>query len=109
MKVKLLTISLVIFIFISMLLGYAWIDRSVSLTYLKASMDSCSASERRLGRLLGDSWQGLSKAEVLAKLKAEAARHPNEKMIINVEQATIWFEDTQFNFRDGKLINIGEQ
>ncbi len=88
-------------------LAYLWIDRSISLSYARQSADSDSASTRRLERLLGTAWNGMPESVVLEKLQAEAARHPNENIVVKKEADAIWFDETRFNFEQGKLKSVG--
>ena len=53
--------------------AYLWIDRSVTLSYVKQSADASDASIHRLETLLGAAWSGMSESAVLEKLQAEAA------------------------------------
>ena len=87
--------------------AYLWIDRSVTLSYVKQSADASEASIRSLERLLGAAWSGMSESAVLEKLQAEAARHPNEGIVVKKEDGVIWFDEIRFNFEQGRLKSVG--
>lgn len=88
-------------------LAYLWIDRSVTLSYVRQSADASDASIHRLERLLGAEWSGMSESAVLEKLQAEAARHPNEAIAVKKEDGVIWFDEIRFNFDRGRLKSVG--
>lgn len=87
--------------------AYLWIDRSLTLSYVKQSVDASDASIQSLERLLGAAWSGMSESAVLDKLQAEAARHPNEGIVVKKEDGVIWFDDIRFNFEQGRLKSVG--
>lgn len=87
--------------------AYLWIDRSVTLSYVKQSADASDASIHSLERLLGAAWRGMSESAVLEKLQAEAARHPNGGIVVKKEDGVIWFDEIRFNFEQGRLTSVG--
>ena len=89
-------------------LAYMWIDRSITLTYVDLSMQSTSRANELMRSLLQHEWAGLSDAEVLRRLNAEAARRPQENIFVKPEpdEHFIWFDSTQFVFQDGRLVEI---
>lgn len=107
MKTKVMAAALVVSLLGCAVLAYLWIDRSVSLSYARQSADADSASIRRLERLLGMSWNGMAEKAVIEKLQAEAARHPAENIVVKKEGDVIWFDETRFNFEQGKLKSVG--
>lgn len=107
MKTKLMAAALMVSLLGCVVLAYLWIDRSISLSYARQSADADSAATRRLERLLGIAWKGMPESAVLEKLRAEAARDPAENIVINKEADVIWFDETRFNFEQGKLKSVG--
>lgn len=107
MKTKIMALALMVSLLASTVLGYLWIDQSISLSYARQSGDADITSRRRLERLLVVAWMGMSESEVLEKLQAEAARHPTEYIVVKKEAGVIWFGNTQFNFEKGKLKSVG--
>ncbi|RZJ60489.1 MAG: hypothetical protein EON49_08285 [Acidovorax sp.] len=87
--------------------AYLWIDRSVTLSYVKQSADASHTSIHSLERLLGAAWSDMSESAVLEKLQAEAARYPNEGIVVKKEDGAIWFDEIRFNFEQGQLKNVG--
>lgn len=49
----------------------------------------------------------MSESAVLDKLQAEAARHPNEGIVVKKEDGVIWFDEIRFNFEQGRLKSVG--
>ena len=107
MKTKLMAAALLVSLLGCVVLAYLWIDRSISLSYARQSADADSASTRRLERLLGGAWIGMPESAVLEKLQAEAARYPAENIVVKKEVDVIWFDETRFNFEQGKLKSVG--
>lgn len=107
MKITLTTVALIASLVGCAVLAYLWIDRSITLSYVKQSVDAGDASTRRLERLLGGAWNGMSESAVLEKLQAEAARHPTESIVVKKEDGVIWFDETRFNFEQGRLKSVG--
>jgi HAMP domain-containing protein len=107
MKVTLTTVALIAALAGCAVFAYLWIDRSITLSYIKQSVDAGNASTRRLERLMGAAWAGMPESAVLEKLQAEAARHPNENIVVKREDGVIWFDETRFNFEQGRLKSIG--
>jgi hypothetical protein len=106
MKIKVMAAALMVSLLGCAVLAYLWIDRSISLSYARQSADTDSASKRRLERLLCVAWSGMSENAVLEKLEAEAARHPAENIVVKKEGDVIWFDETKFNFEQGKLKSV---
>jgi hypothetical protein len=57
--------------------------------------------------VLEEEWRGRSKDEVLRKLQRTAAQLPADRIVIKDEGETIWFDELQFNFEQGRLSSIG--
>lgn len=107
MKITLTTAALIASLAGCAVLAYLWIDRSITLSYVKQSVDAGDASTRRLERLLGGAWNGMSESAVLEKLQAEAARHTTESIVVKKEGGVIRFDETRFNFEQGRLKSVG--
>ena len=103
---RVMTVALIMSILGCAVFAYLWIDRSISLGYARHSADASSDSARRLERLLASAWSGMPESTVLENLQAEAARHPNENIVVKKEAETIWFDEIEFNFEHGKLQNV---
>ena len=107
MKKKVMAAALTVSLLGCAIFAYLWIDRSISLSYARQSADAESASIRKLERLLGVAWAGMTEDAVLKMLQAEAARHPAENIVVKKERDVIWFDETRFNFEQGKLKSVG--
>lgn len=91
-------------------LGYLWIDRSISLSYLKDSFNSTLGVSKRLESLLTHDWQGLEQEDVIRKLESESKRYPESNLVLKKydnEKDVIWFGDIPFYFENDKLKKIG--
>lgn len=88
--------------------AYLWIDRSVTLTYVEAGNRSTEQARDLAFALLAQEWSGLSEDEVLKRLNAEAARRPQDKILVKHEPIdhVIWFDSTRFEFQAGRLVKI---
>jgi len=89
-------------------LAYLWIDRSISLGYAVSGARSSEQARDLLSTLLEREWQGLAEDEVLTRLTAEAARRPQDQILVKAEPSEhlIWFNNTRFEFQSGKLAKI---
>ena len=88
--------------------AYLWIDRAVTLSYAEAGARSTEQARDLAFALLAREWSGLSEEEVLKRLNAEAARRPQDKILVKHEPLdhTIWFGGTRFEFQSGRLAKI---
>ena len=88
--------------------AYLWIDRSVTLTYVEAGSRSTEQARDLSFALLAREWSGLSENEVLKRLNAEAARRPQDKILVKHEplDRVIWFDSIRFEFQADRLAKI---
>lgn len=89
------------------LFAYLWIDRSISLAYSDTSYEE-SLGFKRVLSLLENEWAEISEQELLAKLKAESARQPDERIVIfkDDESDVIVFDTIEFELESGRLKRI---
>jgi len=83
---------------------------SISYTYLKTSFDRHVENADLVNSLLESEWSGITRQEVLERLKAEVERRKeHESVVIDVdsEQGVIWLNEVRFGFESGKLKKIG--
>lgn len=109
-KVMLLTAGFLLSFLGCIILGYLWIDRSLSLTYTMDSLDTTLNASKRLESLLTNDWKGLEQKDVVRKLKSESKRYPEDNLVIkkyDEDKNTIWFDDIPFYFENNKLKKIG--
>ena len=105
-----LLISLVISVLLSLLFGYLWIDRSISLAYSTDSISALSESRQHLVQILKTDWNGLTIGNVEQKLRACARSSPDFPTLSPLQtedQKSIFrLGDLEFEFVDGHLRNI---
>lgn len=89
-------------------LAYLLIDRSITLSYVTQSVDTCNTSMRHMKILLESEWSGMSEDKIFQKLKLVAARHPADQIVIKKEEGVIWFDEIRFNFESNRLKKIGK-
>jgi outer membrane lipopolysaccharide assembly protein LptE/RlpB len=86
---------------------YNLIDQSISHSYLKASFSTEHSLASNLERILENELKGKTEAYVLQQLQKTAAQIPNSSVFVKKEEEAIYFEQLRFNFKDNRLINIG--
>lgn len=89
--------------------AYRWIDTSITLSYLDSSYHSTLRDARLAQALLEREWSGMTKQELLEKLKAEATRRGDRAFIKTDENGIVWFSDVGdigFEFEAGKLQKV---
>lgn len=88
--------------------AYLWIDRSLSLTYMDASQRTTEQGYAQLAELVRQEWVGLPESEVLKRLQAAAAKHPQGNIVVKHDpsESVIWFGSTRFEFESGKLQSV---
>lgn len=108
--VTLLSIGLILAVIGCVVLAFLWIDRSISYTYLSASLDTTIENTRLVNSLLESEWSEITEQELLEKLRTEVIRRKwQESVVIDVdsEQGVIWLNEVKFEFESGKLKKIG--
>ena len=88
--------------------AYFWIDCSISLTYMKQAYDSEKNSVENLQFLILSEWKGITENELQAKLESAIKKTPEHNLFIKKEENIIWFDQTAFNIKGGKLESIGK-
>jgi hypothetical protein len=106
-NMSIITILLIIAIITCMVLAYLWVDRSISLSYARQSVDMGNNVINGLESLLEEEWRGMPESEVFQKLKKTAAMRKPEA-IIKKEGTIIWFDDIPFKFEKEMLAKIGD-
>jgi hypothetical protein len=91
------------------MLTYFWIDRSISLSYARQSVEIASRSTENLRIILENDLHGRSEVQVFQLLEKAARQQSNTKPIVKINGDVIWFDEERFNFKDGRLISIGKQ
>ncbi len=106
---KLVLAVLAVAIGLDLVLAYFWIDRSITVTYLKASEESSSQLMQRLERLLEQEWRGLSEVQLLEKLhRAEEGEVDDAKPILKKEGDVINFDGVCFKLVSGHVGRVGD-
>lgn len=88
-------------------LAYFWIDRSISLSYLRQSYETERSSVEDLQKLIASEWKGLPEGQVQRKLEQAAAKMPERRIVVKKEGSIIWFDQVPFNIEQGRLESVG--
>ena len=87
---------------------YVTVDKSITISYCEAGIQSFENINDLTFLLLEKDWLGLTQGEVLVRLNAALARRPEKNILVKIESAEnfIWFDAVRFEFQDGLLIKI---
>ncbi|QMV74741.1 immunity protein 58 [Comamonas piscis] len=77
---------------------YKGFDDGITLTYMKASMESTTMHAELIRDLIEHEWMGLSKEEVISRLNAYAESRPSEIVVIKKNLKKMQFIMTLINF-----------
>ena len=102
-----LSIVLTISLLACAVLAYLWLDRSISLSYMKHSYETERSSVESLQKLMTLEWKDLPEGHLREKLESAAARMPDRSVVVKKEGAVIWFDQVAFNIKNGKLDSVG--
>jgi streptogramin lyase len=90
-----------------LVLAFLCIDRAISLSYTRASMESTADSLLVAKFLIRREWLGRSEASVLAELGEAAEQVGEEPILVKKEpDGTVWFDQLQFIFEDGRVVDV---
>jgi hypothetical protein len=92
----------------SSLLAYLWIDRSISLSYLKQSYDTERSSVENLQELIALEWKGLPEDQLQKKLEKAASQLSGRAVVVKKDGSIMWFDQVAFNIKQGKLDTVGQ-
>lgn len=101
MKFKLTLIILITSVFLNIFLSYNWIDRSISLTYSKQSVEDCSNDLFLLTALAKGEFKGKNNKYIHQKIINEGL-HNN----LLIKNNVMYLGNTQFIFNDGILVDV---
>ncbi|GKS87688.1 Imm58 family immunity protein [Acidovorax sp. SUPP2539] len=107
MKLKLMIFALMLALIGCAVFAYLWIDRSITLNYVRQSGESSNESNRRLERLLEAAWIGMPEKSVIDELQLQVIKYPAESIVIKKEDGVVWFGEIPFNFEHGRLKSVG--
>ncbi|ASL76760.1 hypothetical protein CYD94_24765 (plasmid) [Ralstonia solanacearum] len=106
---KLVLAVLAVAIGLDLVLAYFWIDRSITVTYMKASEESSSQLTQSLERLLEQEWKGLSEVQLVEKLHRAAERDiDGAKRTIEKDGDVINFDGVCFKLVSGHVGRVGD-
>jgi hypothetical protein len=111
MNKQTLKIRLSLFLNILLLAGclffaYLWIDRSITLSYVDQPLSLAIQDERLLRSLLKMVSYGFSKEQIIVILKEEYNSRPNDKIVMQIGDDSIYYDGFEFIFKDDKLVDI---
>lgn len=88
-------------------LGYLWIDRTISLSYLIESARATEQARDQAIALLANEWRGQGQDAVLKRL-TEAKKISKEDVLLKREtdENIIWFGQLRFEFTGNRLSEI---
>lgn len=98
--------SLVILSVLCTVFIYLWIDSSITLAYVNASVDSEVRTRIIITDLIESEWRGKSLNEVYQKLSTEVQKHPEKNIVLNKTEKTIEFDELSFFFEKNRLKKI---
>lgn len=103
-----LSILLVLTLFLCMLFAYLWIDRSITLSYVYASLDSEVRARAIITEVIKRDWCGKPEDEVYHKLLMVIEKYQDETIVLKKSDdgKGIEFDNFHFQFDNGKLKNI---
>lgn len=102
-----LSIALGVGLLACAVLAYLWIDRSISLSYMKQSYETERSSVESLQTMLALEWKGIPEGHLQKKLEDMAERMANRNIIVKREGEIIWFDQVAFYIKDGRLDGVG--
>lgn len=101
MKLKIILIISITSLLSNIFLLYNWIDRSISLSYSRQSVDDCSSELSLLTEVVKGELNGKSKEYVQQKFMG---RSLNASLLI--KDNVMYLGNTEFIFNDGILIDV---
>ena len=102
-----LSIALTISLLACAVLAYLWLDRSISLSYMRQSYETERTSVESLQKLIALEWKDLPEGPLQKKLQSAAAKMPDRSVVVKKEGSAIWFDQVAFNIKNGKLDSVG--
>lgn len=102
-----LSIALTISLLACAVLAYLWLDRSISLSYMRQSYETERSSVESLQKLIALEWMDLPEDQLREKLEKSAAKMPEQSVVVKKEGSAIWFDQVAFHIKNGKLDSVG--
>ncbi|MGY8588056.1 Imm58 family immunity protein [Paracidovorax citrulli] len=87
--------------------GYFLIDRSITLSYFRASEASTARPLLILQLTLLHVWKGKSKNEIAKEIQEISDKIKDFQAITKIEGDTVWLDDIPMVFSKDRLIKIG--
>lgn len=103
-----LSICLVLTSFLCILFAWLWIDRTITLAYVNASLDSEVRARNIITNLMESEWYGKDENYIYQKLRIEVKKRPEDIIILKKSDdgKGIDFDSFHFQFDNGKFKNI---
>ncbi|MFD2299516.1 Imm58 family immunity protein [Paracidovorax citrulli] len=108
-SVLILAISCLILFTSNIILGYFLIDKSITLSYVRASDASTARSLSILQLTLLHEWKGKSKIEITKEIQEISYNIKDIQTITKIEGDTVWLDDIPMVFSKDRLIKIGDK
>ena len=107
-KYKLFLVASCFILFIGNLISiYLLIDRSITLSYVRASADSTARSLEVLEIAMSYKWKNKSKQEIMKELQEISDKNKNYQIITKDDGEVVWLNDIPLKFSKGQLSEFG--
>ncbi|AVS96575.1 hypothetical protein C8232_10205 [Paracidovorax avenae] len=107
--VLILAILCLILLISNSIFGYLLIDRSITLSYVRASQTGTARSLSILQSTLLHKWKGKSKKEITKEIQEISENSKALPIVIKDEGDTIWLDDVPLEFSEDQLVKIGDK
>ncbi|WP_110088608.1 Imm58 family immunity protein [Paracidovorax avenae] len=108
-SVLILAISCLALFTSNIILGYFLIDRSITLSYVRASQASTDRSLSILQLTLLHEWKDKSKNEIIKEIQTISDNSKDFQAITKDEGGTVWLDDIPMVFSKNRLTKIGSK
>lgn len=89
-------------------LGYLWIDRSITLSYVEASIRNTGEARDQATMLLAHEWKELRTDDVYARLQKIKEQTKDAETLLKREstEGVIYFGNLRFKFENDRLAEV---
>ncbi len=89
-------------------LGYLWIDRSITLSYVHAGIRSTGEARDEATMLLAHEWKDMRADDVFVKLRKIKEQTKDVDTLLKREptEGVIYFGQLRFNFENDRLVEV---
>lgn len=87
-------------------LAYLWVDRSITASYLHASVKSTAEAKEQAVRILAHEWNGQTADQVFLKLQLIRGQSTDVVLKSDPSDGSIQFGYLVFKFQNNKLVGV---